>query len=140
MKRALCIVSVLTLVVLGMASLGQALVFAWDVTFTPDGTVADPTPQAVIVSAAAGISGILSMPLVAATFVLGVIATSQEKQYGWLAALFGAGALAVLGIFGMAWVLLSTRSPIAFQLPLATIALVTMLYCLVSAPRRTAAS
>ncbi|HZC76832.1 MAG TPA: hypothetical protein VE258_03745 [Ktedonobacterales bacterium] len=140
MKRALCIVSVLTLVVLGIASLGQALVFAWDVTFTPDGTVADPTPQAVIVSAAAAIGGILSMPLVAATFVLGVIATSQEKQYGWLAALFGAGALAVLGIFGMAWVLLSTRSPIAFQLPLATIALVTMLYCLVSAPRRTAAS
>ena len=127
MKRALCIVSVLTLVVLGIASLGQALVFAWDVTYTPDGTVADPTPQAVIASAAAAIGGILSMPLAAATFVLGVIATSQEKRYGWLAA---------LGILGMAWVLLSTRSPIAFQLPLATIALVTMLYCLVPASRR----
>ncbi len=136
MKRALCIVSVLTLVVVGIASLGQALVFAWDVTYTPDGTVADPTPQAVIASAAEALGGILSMPLVAATFVLGVIATSQQKQYGWLVALCGAGALAALGILGMAWVLLSTRSPIAFQLPLATIALVTMLYCLVPASRR----
>src|SRR5258708_39643470 len=76
------------------------------------------------------------MPLAAATCVWGVIATSQEKQYGWLAALFGAGVLGGLGILGMAWGLLSTRSPIAVQLPLAAIALVTVLYCLVTAPRR----
>jgi hypothetical protein len=81
MKRALCIVSVLTLVAVGIASLGQALVFAWDVTYTPDGTVADPTPQAVIASAAAAIGGILSMPLAAATFVLGVVTRAIKLLY-----------------------------------------------------------
>src|SRR5947209_18650759 len=103
MKRALCSVSMLTLVVLGVASLGQALVFAWDVTYTPSGTVANSTPQAVIASAAAGFGGILSLPLVAATFILGVIATVEDKRYGWLAALFVAGALAGVAIVGMAW-------------------------------------
>jgi hypothetical protein len=83
MKRALCIVSVLTLVVLGIASLGQALVFAWDVTYTPDGTVADPTPQAVIASAAAALGGILSMPLVAATFVLLTSVFVAKRRVDW---------------------------------------------------------
>ena len=136
MKRALWIVSLLTVVALGAASVGQALVVIVGVTYTPEGTPVDPTPQAVVVGDLAGVGGVLALPLAVATFVLGLVATAEDRRYGWLVAVVAAGVAAFVGLVGMAWVLLSVRSPIAFQAPLAVIPLVTLLYRLVGATRR----
>jgi hypothetical protein len=136
MKRALWIVSLLAVVALGAAIVGQALVVIMGVTYTPDGTPVDPTPQAVVVADLAAFGGVLALPLAVATFVLGVVATAEDRRYGWLAAVLAAGIAAFVGLVGMAWVVLSVRSPIAFQTPFAVIPLVTLLYSLVAAPRR----
>ena len=136
MKRVLWIVSLLTVVALGAAIVGQALVVIMGVTYTPDGTPVDPTPQAVVVADLAGFGGVLALPLAVATFVLGVVATAEDRRSGWLAAIVTAGIAAFVGLVGMAWVILSANSPVAFQTPLAVIPLVTLLYSLVATPRR----
>jgi hypothetical protein len=136
MKRALWIVSLLAVVALGAAIVGQALVVIMGVTYTPEGTPVDPTPQAVVVGDLATFGGVLALPLAMATFVLGVVATAEDRRYGWLAAMVTAGVVAFVGLVGMAWVILSANSPVAFQTPLAVIPLVTLLYSLVATPRR----
>jgi hypothetical protein len=130
MVLALRIVSLLTLVALGAAIAGQALVVALGVYYTPDGQPVDPTPLAVTVSILAGFGGLLAMPLALATFILGLVATAVHQRYGWLVAAIVAGALSLVGLVSMAWVLLSVRSPIAFQAPLIVIPLVTLAYSL----------
>lgn len=127
MKRALRIVSVLTLVSLGAAIIGQALVFALGVSYTPSGQLVHPTPLALVASSLAGFGSIASMPLTFVTFILGLIVTADERRYGWLVALVVAGGLAFVGLLGMAWVILSGNSPVAFQTPLVGIPLVTLL-------------
>jgi hypothetical protein len=139
MKRALRIVSVLTLVALGAAIIGQSLVFGLGVSYTPSGQLVHPTPLALIASALAGFGGIASMPLTLVTFFLGLVATADERRYGWLVALVIAGGLAFVGLLGMAWIILSGNSPVAFQTPLVMIPLVTLLYSFFPA-RRPAAS
>jgi hypothetical protein len=140
MKRALCIVSVLTLVALGAAIIGQALVFALGFSYTPSGQLVHPTPLALVASALAGFGGIASMPLTFVTFILGLVGTADERRYGWLVALIVAGGLAFVGLLAMAWVILSGNSPVAFQTPLVGVPLVTLLYGLFPARRRPAAS
>jgi hypothetical protein len=41
-----------------------------------------------------------------------------------------AGALAFIGFIGMAWVILSARTPVSFCAPFALIPLTTLTYCL----------
>jgi hypothetical protein len=79
------------------------------------------------VSAAASFGGLVAMSLALAAFILGLVVTADEKRSGWLVAVIVAGVLALLGLIGMAWVLLSTSSPIAFQTPLLVVPIVTAL-------------
>jgi hypothetical protein len=139
-KRALRIISVLTLVSLGAAIIGQVLVFALGVSYSPSGQLVHPTPMALVASALAGFGGIASMPLTFVTFILGLVAAADERRYGWLVALVVAGGLAFAGLLGMAWVILSGNSPVAFQTPLVGIPLVTLLYGFFPARHRPAAS
>lgn len=127
MKRLVWIVSLSTLVVLGAGILGQALIVILGVYYTPNGDLADPTPLA-IVATALDLGGLLAMPLTAAALVLGLVVIAQDRRYGWLVVLVVATLLACVGLLGMAWILLSVNSPIAFQTPLAAISLVTALY------------
>jgi hypothetical protein len=80
-KYALWIVSLLTLVVLGAAIVGQALVVMIGVEYRPDGIPLDPTPQALVAGSLSGFSSLLAMPLVVATFTLGLVATAQVRRY-----------------------------------------------------------
>jgi hypothetical protein len=133
MKRVLWVLSLVTLVVLGAGILGQALIVLFGVYYTPSGDPANPTLLAVIATAL-GLGGLIAMPLTAATLILGLITTAQDRRYGWLAAVVIATLLACVGLIGMAWVILSVNSPIAFQTPLAAIALVTAAYSRSSDP------
>lgn len=127
MKRLVWIVSLSTLVVLGAGILGQALIVILGVYYTPNGDLADPTPLA-IVATVLDLGGLLAMPLTASALVLGLVVIAQDRRYGWFVALVVASLLACVGLLGMAWILLSVNSPIAFQTPLAAISLVTALY------------
>lgn len=138
MKHALRIVSLVTLVVLGAAIIGQALVVMIGVAYTPDGIPLDPTPQAQVAGGLASFGSLFGMPLAVATFTLGLVAMAQARHFGWLVATVGAAALVGVGLIGMAWILLGegASNPLAFQTPLVVIPLVTLLYGFVSAPRR----
>ncbi len=130
MKRALLILSLATLVVLAAAIIGQVLTAALGIIFNDQGQPTDPTPLAYIVSYMAGIGGIIAVPVTLATFVLGLVAMGTEKRYRWLIALCVAGALSFIGFLGMAWVLLSGNSPIAFATPFILVPLVTVVFSL----------
>jgi len=138
MRRALAILSLLTLAVLVAAIAGQVLVYALGVTYTPEGRLVNPTPLASAASFTSDFGGLASIPVAFVTFILGIIATADSRRYGWLAALLVAAFFAFLGLIAMAWVILSGRSPIAYQTPLILIPLVTTLYTLLPASRRPA--
>lgn len=127
MKRVLGILSLATLVVLGAGMLGQALIVAFGVYYTPNGDPANPTPIAIITTALAA-GGLLAMPLTGIVLVLGLIIIAQDRRYGWLAALIAVSLLAFVGLGVMALVILSAQSPLAFQTPLLLISLITALY------------
>jgi hypothetical protein len=86
--------------------------------------------MATIATFMAAAGAVLSIPLCLAAFVLGLVAMGERKQAGWIATLVAAGLLAMAGLFGMAWVLLSANSPIPLVAPLGLVALVTLLYSL----------
>jgi hypothetical protein len=130
MQRAVLIVSIVTLLALAATIAGQALVVTLGVTYTPTGQLVNPTPLATSASAMAGVGGILSFPLCLATFTLGLTAMILRRQYTWVAATIVAGLLGLVGLLGMAWVLLSANSPVAFWTPLVPIPLVTLFYSL----------
>jgi len=130
MKRALLILSIGTLVLLTLSVVGQALEFAQGIVFTANGQPSDPTPQAYIAVYMTAIGGIPAFPASLATFVVGLVAMSMNKQYSWLVALCVAGALSFVGLIGMAWVLLSANSPVAFFTPLLLVPLVTLIFSL----------
>jgi hypothetical protein len=138
MRRALVILALLTLLSLLAAIVGQALVYRWGVTYSPEGQPTNPTPQAYAASDLAGFGALLSMPLAFVTFILGIVATANAHRYGWLTALLVAGFLALAGLVAMAWILLSSTSPLAFQTPLVLVPLVTLPSALF--PTRRAAS
>lgn len=139
MKRALLIVSLLTLVVVGAATASQALVVTQGIYYDPNGQPIHPT-MLTQVTTILGLAGILAMPLTGATFILGIVATGLRGRYGWLLLIVIAGALAFVGLVVMAWILLSERSPLAFQTPFALVPLVTLLYSILPSPRRTVTS
>lgn len=130
MKRALLIVSAGTLIAVVVAVVGQALVVTQGVYYDPSGQVVNPTPLAVLATAMAGIGMYLALLLTAATFVLGGVTMGVRGDYRWLVALAVASALTLVGIVGMAWVLLSVNSPVAFVTPLGLVSLVTIIYSL----------
>ncbi|WIG60604.1 MAG: hypothetical protein OJF49_003352 [Ktedonobacterales bacterium] len=130
MKRALLVVSICTLLALGVAVVGRALVVTQGVTYTPSGQPADPTPLAITATLMEGIGSVLAALLCLATFVLGVATAAARKRSGWVAAFVVAGLLALVGFVGMAWVLLSVNSPVAWGTPLALVPLVALLYAL----------
>ena len=139
MRRALLIVSLLTLVTALAALVAQALTVTQGIYYDPNGQPVHPSTLTLIVTIL-GVAGVLSLPLTAATFLLGVVVTALERRYRWLAALLVAGGLALAGLFAVIWILLSERSPLAFQTPLALIPLVTLAYVFLPAPRRVVAS
>jgi len=138
MRQALLILSLLTLAVIAAANIGDALIYAQNITFNPDGLPAAPSTLATIATIMSGAGGVLSMPLTLATFILGLILTIQRRQGLWSVAIGVAGALALIGLLGMAWVILSARTPVSFCAPFALVPLTTLAYCLV-ADRRAAA-
>lgn len=139
MKRALQIVSLVTLGAVLAAQVAQALTVTQGIYYDPSGQPVNPSTLTLVVTIL-GVAGIIALPLTAATFALGVVATGLARRYGWLAAVVVAGGLALVGLFGMIWVLLSVQSPIAFQTPFALIPLVTLAYTLLPAQRRMTAS
>ena len=137
MRRALLIVSLLTLVTALAALVAQALTVTQGIYYGPNGQPVHPSSLTLLVTIL-GVAGVLSLPLTAATFLLGVVVTALERRYRWLVALLVAAGLVFVGLFAMIWILLSERSPIAFQTPLALIPLVTLAYVLRPASRRMA--
>ena len=137
MRRPLVIVSLLTLVTALAALVAQALTVTQGIYYGPNGQPVHPSSLTLLVTIL-GVAGVLSLPLTAATFLLGVVVTALERRYVWLVALLVAAGLVFVGLFAMIWILLSERSPIAFQTPLALIPLVTLAYVLRPTPRRMA--
>ncbi len=134
MKRSVLIVSICTLLVIGVAIAGQALVVTQGVFYTPAGLPANATPLAISASVMAGAGLYLSFPLTLASGVLGLIATELRQRHRWTIAVAVAGLLAALGLFGMIWIFLSVDSPAPLTLfplvtPFALVPLVTLFYC-----------
>lgn len=138
MKRGTQIVSLLALALALAAQVAQALTITQGITYDPQGQPVNPSTLTLIVTIL-GVAGLLSLPLILASFILGVIATTLERRYGWLAAIIVAGALSLVGFFAMIWILLSANVPVAFQTPLALAPLVTLLYTLLPARRNAVA-
>ena len=139
MKRILQIVSLVTLVTVIAAMIAQALTVAQGIAYDSNGQPVNPSTLTLIVTIL-GVAGMLSLPLAVVNGVLGIAVTGLERRFAWLAAVVVAGALALVGLFAMIWILLSVESPIAFQAPFAIVPLVTLAYTLAPAPRRTVMS
>jgi hypothetical protein len=139
MKRLLQIVSFITLITVFAAMVAQALTVTQGITYDQNGQPVNPSTLTLIVTIL-GVAGMISLPLTAVDGVLGIVVTGLEQRFAWLAAVVVAGALALVGLFAMIWILLSAQSPIAFQAPFVIIPLVTLAYTLTPTLRRTAAS
>jgi hypothetical protein len=139
MRQALLILSLLTLVVILAANIGDALIYTQGITYNPDGLPVNPSTLATVATLLSGVGGVLSMPLTLATFVLGLVLTIQRQQASWAMTIGVAGALAFIGLIGMAWVILSARTPVSFCAPFALVPLTTLAYCLLAGKRATAA-
>jgi hypothetical protein len=135
MRPALLIVSLLTLITTLAALVAQTLTVTQGISYDPNGQPIHPTTLTLIVTIL-GVAGLFSLPLAATNFLLGVIVTALERRYLWLVALLVAAGLVILGLFAMIWMLLSERSPLAFQTPLALIPLVALAFISLPAPRR----
>jgi len=138
MRQALLILSLLTLAVIAAANIGEALIFTQNITYNPDGLPANPSLLATFATIMSGAGGVLSMALTLATFILGLILTIQHRQGIWSPAIGVAGILAFAGLLGMAWVILSARTPISFCAPFALVPLTTLAYCLLAGRSATA--
>ena len=130
MRQALLILSLLTLAVIAAANIGDALIYTQGITYNPDGLPANPSTLATVATIMSGAGGVLSMPLTLATFILGLVLTIQRRQALWSLAIGVAGALAFIGLLGMAWVILSARTPVSFCAPFALVPGATLAYCL----------
>jgi hypothetical protein len=139
MKRALQIVSLVTLVTVVAAMVAQVLTITQGITYDSNGQPVNPSTLTLVVTIL-GVAGMLSLPLTAVDGVLGIIGAGLEQRYAWLIAVVVAGALALVGLLVMIWILLSVASPIAFQAPFALVPLVTLAYTLAPAPRRAVTS
>ena len=112
------------------ANIGDALIYTQGITYNPDGLPANPSALATVATIMSGVGGVLSMPLTLATFILGLVLTIQRRQTQWSMVIGVAGALAFIGLLGMAWVILSARTPVSFCAPLALVSLTTLACCL----------
>ena len=139
MKRALQIVSLVTLITVVAAMVAQALTVTQGITYDSNGQPVNPSTLMLIVTIL-GVAGMVSLPLTAVDGVLGILVTGLEQRYAWLVAVVVAGALALVGLFVMIWILLSVQSPIAFQALFVIVPLVTLAYTLAPVSRRTVAS
>jgi uncharacterized membrane protein len=139
MKRALQIVSLVTLITVVAAMVAQALTVTQGITYDSNGQPVNSSTLTLIVTVL-GVVGMVSLPLTAVDGVLGILVTGLEQRYAWLVAGVVAGALALVGLFVMIWILLSVQSPIAFQAPFVIVPLVTLAYTLAPVSRRTVAS
>jgi hypothetical protein len=133
MKRALLILSLITLFALIAAEIGQTLIETQGVTYDPNGRIVDSTPLAVFSTVLASAGLLLSFPLSLATFIVGLVAMILRHQSRWVVAVIVAGVLGFMGLLVMAWVLLSTNSPVTLVLPFILVPLVTLLYSAQSA-------
>ena len=131
MKRALLILSLITLLVLGAVIVAQALIFTNGITFDPHGQPVHPTRLAVVATVVAGYGAVLGIALAALDFVVGIVVTGFGRRFGWLIAIIVAGILSYMGLIVMAWVTLSENTPVAAQAPFVLIPLVTLLYSLI---------
>lgn len=130
MKHILLISSIVTLVVLGMAIISQALVVAQGIIYGSDGLPVDPTPLALTLTYTTFIGGLLGAFLCLVTGVLGLVTAASRNQYRWFVGIILAGALAAAGLFGVALIVLSGVNAVSFVTPFALIPLVTGVYSL----------
>jgi hypothetical protein len=100
MKRALQIVSIITLVMVLAAIVAQALTVAQGIYYDPNGQPVNPTAltQVVIIL---GVVGILALPLTAVNFVFGIVVAGLEQRYIWIVVLLVAAVLVGVGLFAM---------------------------------------
>ena len=131
MKRALLILSLITLVALGAVIVAQALIFTNGITYDPHGQPIHPTRLAVVTSAIAGYGAVVAMALAALDFVVGIVVIGFGRRFGWLIAIIVAGIVSYMGLIVMAWVLLSENTPVAAQAPFVLTPLVTLLYSII---------
>lgn len=132
MKRALQVLSLVTLVGVIAATVAQALTVTQGITYDPNGQPLNPSALTQWVTIL-GITGMLAIPLVALTFTLGLVVAGLDHRPGWLVAILIAGALSFVGVLGVIWVLLSANIPVAFQTPMALVPLATLLYTVMPA-------
>ncbi len=130
MKRILLIGSIVTLVVLGVAIIGQALVVAQGIIYGSDGLPVDSTPLALTLTYTTFIGGLLGAFLCLVTGVLGLVTAASRNQYRWFLGIILAGALAASGVFGVALIVLSGGNAVSFATPFALIPLITGFYSL----------
>ena len=139
MKRALQIVSLVTLITVVAAMVAQALTVTQGITYDSNGQPVNPSTLTLVVTIL-GVAGMISLPLTVVDGVLGIVVTGLEQRYAWLVAVVVAGVLALVGLFAMIWILLSVESPIAFQAPFVIVPLVTLAFTLAPASRRVVTS
>lgn len=134
MRRGLLIASVGALIVGGAATIAQALLFAWGVVYDARGLPTNPTPAALAATWIAALGVPLSFALCASVFVYGAVAMTAGRAWRWLATLIVGACLALAGMVGVAWILLSANSPFTLAAPLLLVPLITTAYSLRPAP------
>jgi hypothetical protein len=139
MRRALLILSLLTLTLIAVANIGEAIIFGMGVTLNLDGQPSVSSPLATVAALTIVLGGTLSLPLILVTFILGLIVAGRNRNGLWMAAIGLAGALAFVGFFWIVWLIIG-GAPVSFCTPFALVALTTLAYCLLADRRAMAAS
>jgi hypothetical protein len=134
MRRALSILSLLTLTLIAVANIGEAIYFTLGVTLNLDGQPSVPSPLATVAALMIVLGGILSLPLILVTFILGLIAAGRNRNGLWMAAISVAGVLAFVGFFWIVWLIIG-GAPVSFCTPFALVPLTTLAYCLLGVRR-----
>jgi hypothetical protein len=142
MRRALSILSLLTLTLIALANIGEAIIFTLGVTLSLDGQPSVPSPLATVAALMIVLGGAfslllslpLSLPLLLVTFILGLIAAGRNLNGLWMAAIGLAGVLAFVGFFWIVWLIIG-GAPVSFCTPFALVPLTTLAYCLLGVRR-----
>ncbi len=86
MKRALQIVSLITLIMALAALVAQALTVAQGIYYDSNGQPVNPSTLTLIVTIL-GVAGMISLPLTAVDFVFGIVVAGLEQRYIWIVVL-----------------------------------------------------
>jgi hypothetical protein len=134
MRRALLIRSLLTLTLIAVANIGEAIIFTLGVTLNLDGQPSVPSPIATVAALMIVLGGTLSLPLILVTFILGLIVAGRNLNGLWMAAIGLAGVLAFVGFLWIVWLIIG-GAPVSFCTPFALVPVTTLAYCLLGVRR-----